>query len=113
MTLTAFQKKIAGITVIIGGLSAIGGSTYGIYSWIDGKLETIVTKDYLVTKLDEIKKSQSIATVELSLRMIDESLARYHTIGLESLTDSQRHRYDKLILAEQANENQRSELLGL
>lgn len=110
MNLTTIQKKVLLVSSIVGGLSVIAGAAYKTYSWLDA---TVVSRPYLDDKIAELKKTQRIATVELNLRMIDESLARYHSIGVDKLNDVDRHRYDKLILAEQENDKQRKHLLGL
>ena len=94
-----FQKKIVLIASIITGLTVISGSIFKTVDWIDS---TIVTKDDL-----------AIAVTDIRLGQIEESLARYHRIGIPNLTDQEKHRYNKLILAEAANEKQRKILLGL
>ena len=110
MTLTLLQKKLAILSGIIISLSVISGSVFKTYNWIDN---TIVTKDFFTEKLEVVQKSNDIAINDLRLLMIDESLSRYYSIGLTNLTDQQKHRYDKLILAEAANDAQRKMLLGL
>ncbi len=99
MTLSSIQKRIVFISSIVAGLGVILGGVYNVYSWADS---TIVTKDELM-----------IAVTDIRLGQIEESLARYHDIGLKNLSDTQKHRYDKLILAETANDEQRKILLGL
>jgi len=117
MNITAFQKKVVLISTIITSLGIVGGSAFQVYSWVD---RSIVTKDFLTEKLADVEKnlekaqkSNDIAINDLRLLMIDESLSRYYTIGLDNLSDQEKHRYDKLILAEQANDKQRKTLLGL
>ena len=117
MSLTSIQKKTILIASILGGLSTIIGVPYSIYTWVDS---TIVTKSYLDVKMLEVEvkilameKTQKISAIEISLRMIDESLAIYHRIGKEKLNDVDLHRYNKLILEEQFNDKQRKDLLGL
>lgn len=95
MTLSKAQKWIAFVISVL----TLLGMFYTTYSWFKN---TIVTKDDLM-----------IAVTDIRLGQIEESLARYHDIGLKNLTDRQKHRYDKLILAEQANDKQRKDLLGL
>jgi len=99
MTLTNFQKKLVLIASIVASLGVILGGVYNVYSWLD---DNIVTKDDLM-----------IAVTDIRLGQIEESLARYHDIGLKNLSDTQKHRYDKLILAEKFNDNQRKDLLRL
>jgi len=117
MTLTSLQKKLAWISTIITSVGIIGGSVFQVYSWVDS---SIVTKDFLTEKISKVEeslaeaqKSNDISINDLRLLMIDESLSRYYTIGLDNLSDQEKHRYDKLILAEQANDKQRKTLLGL
>ena len=95
MTLSKVDKLVAPTIKIF----TLIGMLYTFYLWIDN---TLVTKDDLIIALTEIRLGQ-----------IEESLSRYHRIGLPNLTDSEKHIYDKLILAEIANENQRNEILGL
>jgi len=99
MNLSSLQKKIVFIASIVGSLTVIGTGGYNVYTWFD---ETIVTKDDLM-----------IAVTDIRLGQIEESLARYHDMGLKNLSDTQKHRYDKLITAERANEEHRKILLGL
>jgi len=95
MNLSSLQKKIAFAI----SLFTLIGMLYTAYNWLSN---TIVTKDDLM-----------LAVTDIRLGQIEESLARYHRIGLTNLTDPEKHRYDKLILAEKSNEIQRSKLLGL
>jgi len=110
MTLSSLQKKIVFIASIVGGLGVIFGSGYSVYSWVDS---TIVTKPYLDEKINEVKKTQDIRFNELNLRLIDESLSRYYDKDISKLKGKDKRRYQKLLLAETANEAQRKILLDL
>ena len=95
MNLSKAQKWIAFIISIF----TMVGMIYTGATWF---LNTIVTKDDLL-----------LAVTDIRLGQIEESISRLHRIGLPNLTDSEKHRYDKLILAEQANDQLRKQLLGL
>jgi len=110
MNLSSFQKKLVLIASIVGSLTVITGGWYSVYTWIDA---TIVTKTYLDEKIAEIRKHQDISANELNLRLIDESLSRYYDKGVDTLKGKDKRRYEKLLLAETANEDQRKTLLGL
>ena len=110
MNLTTLQKKSVLIASIVGSLSIITGSLYGVYSWIN---ETIVTREYLDLKILEIRKIQDITFNELNLRLIDESLSRYYDKDITKLKGKELHRYNKLLIAERSNEARRAILLGL
>ncbi len=98
MSIASIQKSIALLTLI--------GILYTFYN-------TLVTKTYFDEKMAESTKTTTIAIVELNLMIIDESLSRVYDKGIENLTEKQKHRYNKLILAEQFNDKQRKILLGL
>ena len=110
MNITTFQKKIVVISTIVASLGVIGGSAFKAVNWVTS---SIVTKDFLTEKLEESKKGYDIGINDLRMLMIDESLARYYTMGLDNLTDQEKHHYNKLVLAEVANDEQRKMLLGL
>lgn len=95
MTLSSLHKKLA---LVISIFTIIGSLTTATV-WLSG---IIVTKDYLM-----------IAVTDIRLGQIEESIARYHDIGIKNLTDTQKHRYNKLLLAEKSNNEQRKALLGL
>jgi len=95
MNITSLQKKLA---LIISIFTIVGG-LFTATVWLSS---VIVTKDDLM-----------LAVTDINLRLIDESIARYHSMGLDNLNDVDKHRYEKLLLAEQANDKQRRELLGL
>jgi len=111
MTLTSLKGKLIAAAAIVTAVSVILGGAYKVYSWIDN---SVVSKEYLNTKIEEItkqikesKKDSDISTNELSLMMIEGYLSTYHEKGLDNLTDAERHRYNRLLISEKANEEHR------
>ena len=59
------------------------------------------------------QKSDDIAINDLRLLIIEQGLSGYYAKGISTLSDLEKHRYDKLLMAETTNEARRNELLGL
>ena len=109
MNITTFQKKIVVISTIVTSLLVIGGAAVQAYNVID---DTIVTKRFFTERMQEKQKRDDIAINDLRLLIIEQGLSGYYAKGIDKLSDLQKHRYDKLILAEATNEARRNELLG-
>lgn len=78
---------------------SIGGILVTTVFWL---LNTVATKQDLL-----------IAVSEVRLTQIEESLLRYQRMGINNLSDFDKHRYENLLEAEKANDKQRRKLLGL
>jgi len=106
MTLTKINKWVEPLVKILTLIAMI----YGFYIWVGN---TLVTKEFLTTKLDQYQKSSDIETNDLRLLIIEQGLSSYYSKGLTNLSDKETHHYNKLVLAEATNETRRNELLGL
>ena len=88
--------KIISITA---GVLSVLGALYAAGAWVDSRFAT--------------KKDMQTVFVEVRLHQVDESILSYQRLGLATLGDIDRDRYDLLKTSRGKLEEQRKTLLGL